>query len=86
MGSKASKDDKKHLTNFNDYQSSAEIYQAYHLINRYIDESSRDIIQAPLFVESAFNAARFLANNSKGKIPNGINLVYVYYTLAKLGF
>ncbi len=66
--------------------SLAEIYQAYHLVNRYIDESSREIIQTPLFCESAFNASRFLANNLKSKIPEGINLVFVYYTLAKLGY
>lgn len=55
-------------------------------MNRYIDEAGRDIIQAPLFCESAFNAARFLANNLKSKIPTGINLVFIYFALAKLGY
>jgi len=86
MGSKATKEDKKHLANFQEYLQSAEIYQAYHLINKYIDESGREIIQAPLFCESAFNAARFLANNLKSKVPTGVNLVYVYFALSKLGF
>jgi len=86
LGSKATKEDKKHLSNFNEYLGLAEIYQAYHLVNRYIDESAREIIQVPLFCEAAFNASRFLANNLKSKIPTGINLVFVYYTLAKLGF
>jgi intraflagellar transport protein 122 len=66
--------------------SLAEIYQAYHLVNKYIDEQSREIIQTPLFIEAAFNAARFLANNLKSKVPEGLNLVFVYFTLSKLGF
>lgn len=86
LGNKASKDDKKHIANFNEYLGLAEIYQAYHLVNRYIDETSREVIQAPLFCESAFNASRFLSNNLKSKVPAGINLVFIYYTLAKLGF
>lgn len=39
IGGKASKEDKKHLTNFNEYLTMAEMYQAYHLVNRYIDDS-----------------------------------------------
>lgn len=86
LGSKASKDDKKHHQNFLEYLSLAEIYQAYHLVNKYIDEANREIVQAPLFCESAFNAARFLANNLKAKSPTGVNLVYIYFTLSKLGY
>ena len=64
----------------------AEIYQAYHLINRHIEENFRTIIQGPLYYESIFNAARFLVNNLGNRQPNGINKVYVYYTLATLGY
>lgn len=86
MGSKATKEDKKHLTNFQDYLLLAETYQAYHLVNKYIDDSSRDIVSLPFFIDQAFNAARFLANNLNGKAPEGINTVFVYFTLAKLGY
>jgi len=87
MGSKATKEDKKHLLNFQEYLSLAEMYQAYHLVNRYIDEQGREIIPTPLFCESAFNAARFLANNlKKDKQLTGINLVHIYFTLSKLGY
>lgn len=41
VGNKASKDDKKYLKNFDEYTRLAEIYQAYNLINRYIEESYR---------------------------------------------
>lgn len=86
LGSKATKEDRKHIANFKEYLTYAEIYQAYNLVNRYIDENGRDIIQTPLFMESAFNAARFLANNLNSKTPQGINLVFVYFTLSKLGY
>jgi hypothetical protein len=86
MGSKSTKEDKKHLSNFQEYLSLAEIYQAYHLVNKYVDDSSRDIVCLPFFIEQAFNAARFLANNLKTKVPDGINTVFVYFTLAKLGY
>lgn len=43
-------------------------------------------MQTPLFCEAAFNASRFLANNLKSKVPSGVNLVHVYFTLAKLGY
>ena len=33
-----------------------------------------------------FNASRFLVNNLGKRSPNGINIVYVYYTLATLAF
>lgn len=40
-----------------------------------------------LLLESAFNSALFLANNlNVKKVPFGINLVFVYYTIAKLGY
>lgn len=86
MGSKQSKDDKKHLLNFNEYLKNAEVYQAYHLVFKFVEEQSRELVQGPLFCESAYNAGRFLANNLKTKVPTGINLVYVYYTIEKLGF
>lgn len=86
MGSKATKDDRKHLMNFNEFLTNAEIYQAYNLVNKYIDESSREVVHTPMFSESAYHAARFLANTLKPKTPTGVNLVYVYFTLSKLGY
>jgi len=82
----ASKQDKKYLKQYEESLKLAEIYQAYALVNRYIEESYRSITQGPLFNESIFNAARFLVNNMGKRSPTGINIVYVFYTLATLGF
>jgi intraflagellar transport protein 122 len=86
MGSKASKDDKKYLKSFEEYSKLAEIYQAYNLINKYIEESYRQVINSPLYYESVFNASRFLVNNLGHRAPQGINKVYIYQTLATLGY
>lgn len=86
MGSKATKEDRTHHINFNEYLTNAEIYQAYNLVHKYIDESGRDVNHTPMFSEAAYNAARFLANTLKTKVPTGVNLVHVYFTLSKLGY
>ena len=39
VGAKASKDDKKYLKSFEEYTKLAEIYQAYNLVSKYIEES-----------------------------------------------
>jgi len=44
------------------------------------------MIQEDLYNESVFNASRFLVNKLGGRKPEGINAMYVYYTLATLGF
>jgi len=44
------------------------------------------MIQGELYDESVFNASRFLVNKLGKRQPDGINIVYVYYTLATLGF
>lgn len=74
------------MTNFNEYLTLAEIYQAYHLVSRYLEESYRSMIQGELYNESVFNASRFLVNKLGNRKPEGISIVYVYYTLATLGF
>jgi intraflagellar transport protein 122 len=74
------------MTNFNEYLTLAEIYQAYHLVSRYLEESYRSMIQGELYNESVFNAARFLVNKLGTRKPEGISTVYVFYTLATLGF
>jgi hypothetical protein len=38
-GSKSTKDDKKFLASFEEYMKLSEIYQAYHLIHKFIEES-----------------------------------------------
>ena len=82
----ASKQDKQYFKSYEESLKLAEIYQAYNLVNRYIEENYRSMTQGPLFNESIFNASRFLVNNMGKRQPNGINIVYVYYTLATLGF
>ena len=78
VGNKSTKEDKKYLKNFDEFTRLAEIHQAYNLINRYVEESYRNMIRDSLYYESVFNAARFLVNNLGNRQPNGINKVYVY--------
>jgi hypothetical protein len=50
----------------------AEIYQAYQMIHKFIEESYQAVIQGPVFNESIFNAARYLVNNLGKRQPLGI--------------
>jgi intraflagellar transport protein 122 len=84
--STVSKQDKKYLQNFEEYMRLAEIYQAYQLIHKFIEESYQAVIQGPVFNEAIFNAARFLVNNLGKRQPLGIQIVYIYYALSYLGF
>ena len=38
------KEDGKYMNNFKEYLTLAEIYQAYHLVRRYLEESYRSMI------------------------------------------
>jgi hypothetical protein len=60
---KTSKDDAKYMADFKEYLRLAEIYQAYNLVSRYLEESYRSMIQGELYNEAVFNASRFLVNN-----------------------
>jgi len=84
-GPKASKEDRKYFRDFEEYMRLAEIYQAYHLIHRFIEESYQAIIQGPVFNEAIFNAARFLVSSIGKRSPLGISKVNVYYALSYLG-
>ena len=85
-GDKATKDDRKFLGSFEEYMKLSEIYQAYHLIHKFIEESYQAVIQGPLFNEAIFSASRFLINNIGKRQPLGISKVYIYYALSILGF
>ena len=64
----------------------SELYQAYNLVNRYLEQSVAQVPD-PLFDEATFNAARFLQNNlPKTHNPPGLSKVHVFYALASLGF
>jgi intraflagellar transport protein 122 len=60
---KMTKEDKKFHENFTEYMKLSEIYQAYHLIHKFIEESYQAVIQGPLFNDAIFNASKFLINN-----------------------
>lgn len=85
-GAKATKDDKKYLKSFDEYSKLAEIYQAYNHVSKFAEEKYSSVIQGPLYYECVFNAARFLVNNLGNRQPLGINKVYIYHTLATLGY
>ena len=80
------KDDAKYLENYKEYLTLAEIYQAYNLISKYLEDNFRSIVQGDLYDESIFNASRFLVSKLGKRQPEGINIVYVYYALATLGY
>lgn len=61
--STTNKEDAKFMSNYEEYLKLAEIYQAYNLVSRYLEENYRAMIQGELYNESVFNAARFLVNN-----------------------
>jgi hypothetical protein len=44
VGEKASAEDKKYLKSFKEYEKLSEIYQAYHYIHQFIDESYQAVI------------------------------------------
>jgi len=71
---------------YEEYLRLSEIYQAYNLVNKFLEENHSALIQGTLFNESIFNAARFLVNNMPKKNPAGISKVSVFYALATLGF
>lgn len=51
MGSSQSKEDKRHISNYQDYLNLAEIYHAYQYVSKYIDDSARDLVLLPFFIE-----------------------------------
>ena len=68
------------LKNFKLYKSYAELYYAFHIIQRYIDEPFTS--HSPMHL---FNASRFLLNKSQVQsLPTGISKLYVLYSLSKL--
>ena len=83
---KSKKQSQNYLENFEEYLKLSEIYQAYSLIDKFVQDSFRSQIQGPLVDESVFNSSRFIVNNLGKRQPNGINIVFVYFTLATLGY
>jgi len=70
------------LERFRDLYESAEIYYAYHFIYRCMDEPFRSVFPATLL-----NMARFLVSkvSVRAEMPHGVQLGYIFYTLAKHG-
>jgi len=46
---KQSKDEKKYFANFDEFTKLAQIYQAYHLVHKFIEVSYEAVIQGPLY-------------------------------------
>lgn len=55
-------------------------------MSSFLEDSFRTMTQGELYNESVFSASRFLVNNLGTMRPEGINIVYVYFTLATLAF
>ena len=79
------KDDAKYIENYEEYLTLAEIYQAYHIVNKYCEDNFRQM-QGDLHDESVFNASRFLSSAMGKRSPEGINISSIYFALATLGF
>lgn len=66
------------LQKFNDFQRKADMYYAYHSIQRYTDEPFTSHLP-----EALFNIARYLLHMMQSGIPHGISKVGTLYALAK---
>ena len=82
---KPSREDMKYMRQYNEYIRMAEIYQAYHLVNRVIEDPYQSVIADSQQNENIFNAARFLINAIGKRSPAGVSKVYIYYALSFLG-
>ena len=82
---KPSREDMKYMRQYNEYIRMAEIYQAYHLVNRVIEDPYQSVIADAQQNENIFNAARFLINAIGKRSPAGVSKVYIYYALSFLG-
>lgn len=69
----------EYLKKFNDLQSKADIYYAYHTIHRYMVQPF-----SPNSEESLFYISRFLCHSLLHNIPDGVSKFDVLYTLGKL--
>ena len=84
---KMTKEDRKHAHNFEEYMLLAEIYQAYNLIQKFVEDSHRGSTTSNTTItEATFNAARFISNSIGNRKPQGINQVFIYYTLSKQAY
>lgn len=70
--------EKTMLTKFHEHYRSAEMYYAYHHIQRFIDEPFTSCMP-----ETLFNIARYLLHEMTVNIPPGISKVATLYALAK---
>ncbi|XP_078340377.1 intraflagellar transport protein 122 homolog isoform X7 [Crassostrea virginica] len=66
------------LAKFQDFQRKADMYYAYHSIQRYTDEPFTSHLP-----EALFNISRYLLHMIQGGIPHGISKVGTLYALAK---
>ncbi|KAK3103245.1 hypothetical protein FSP39_017787 [Pinctada imbricata] len=66
------------LAKFQDFQRKADMYYAYHSIQRYTDEPFTSHLP-----EALFNIARYLLHMMQHGIPHGISKVGTLYALAK---
>ncbi len=63
----------------------AQIYYAYDLVNKYLEEPVQDVIGGALYYNCVFNAACYLLNIMGKMNPPNVSRVYLYYTVGKLG-
>uniref|UniRef100_T1G248 Intraflagellar transport protein 122 homolog n=1 Tax=Helobdella robusta TaxID=6412 RepID=T1G248_HELRO len=68
------------LKKFNEYQRKADIYYAYHVIQRRVEEPFTFHSQ-----DSLFNISRYLTNRLANESLLGVSKVYILYTLVKQG-
>ena len=83
-----SQEDFRYLDKWDMYRDKADVYYAYHIVHKYIEEPFQNIMGGALYYNSVFNAASYLINKlsvNKDSSPLNINKVYVYYAIGKIG-
>ena len=65
--------------------SNANIYFAYDLVSKYMEEPFQDLIGNNIASLYVFNAAVYIINNMDKETPANVNKVYLYYAIGRIG-
>jgi intraflagellar transport protein 122 len=79
---KPTQEDAENFTVYEEYRNLSEIYYCYSKIHRYAELPF--LLPTPNYEESIFYSCRFLLNSLPGNTPQGINKLYVYYSLGRI--
>ena len=75
----------EHFGKYEEYKRSAEIYFAYHYVCKFVEEPFLPLIPGTSTDEAIFNNCLFLMNLMGVTTPFGLNKMYIYQALGKIG-